>query len=230
MSNVATMLDSLWLLQGLDQQILGFNERGSKAMREAKHAETRHQKAIENAAKALQQLRAAKSKQADLEAEIRRLDARVRQLEGEAAATSIDAVTKHRAQIDELETQGIEQIELVMKLELDLQTAKQSVETELLKSRQQAEVAAQETGFVAAAIEPLARSYAEIAARISPELLASYQGANTRWPGAAMCKVQDGYCQGCRAEINQQHIVRVKSRAEIVRCPNCLRIHDVPAA
>lgn len=230
MSNFAPMLDALWVVQDLDQQILALKERADKALKEARHANDRHAKAVAASGAALQKLAAAKTKQSEIEAEIKRLEKRVRQLEGDAAASSVEAVAKHRTQIDELETQGLEQIELVQSLEVALVQAKQNVETELLKAGQQAAASAAEADFVAKAMEPLTRMMQEVAGGIAPEVLATYQSAHARWPGKALCRVLDGYCEGCRAEINQQHVVRVKARAEIIRCPHCLRIHDAPVS
>jgi predicted nucleic acid-binding Zn-ribbon protein len=230
MSNFAQMLDSLWVVQDLDQQMLALKERADKAAKEARHANDRHAKAVAASGAALQKLAAAKAKQSEVEAEIKRLEKRVRQLEGDAAASSVDAVTKHRAQIDELETQGLEQIELVQALEVALVQSKQNAETEQQKAAHQAAVAAQEADFVAKAMEPLARTMQEVTAGIAPEVLTTYQSAHARWPGKALCRVVESYCEGCRAEINQQHVVRVKARAEIIRCPHCLRIHDAPVS
>ncbi|MCA8910436.1 MAG: hypothetical protein KDB82_01930 [Planctomycetes bacterium] len=227
MAEFSESLDSLWAVQKHDREIVRAQESIAKAERDIAAAQKKLDDAQTDLDARRETARKLHSEHKELEAELQRLDARVKQLEAQGTEAGMEAATKQRAHIDELEMKGLDLITAVATAEGEVEASEAA-----LAGHQSAfeavEKAAQEVVRTAeAAIEAQQNARAGAIEHVVPELLQVYDEVNARHPGKALCHIDGEFCAGCQAELRQQLIVQVKARAEILRCPNCLRILDV---
>jgi len=64
----------------------------------------------------------------------------------------------------------------------------------------------------------------ELAARIDPSVLSSYQKLLRTKGGVAIAEARGENCSGCYMSIPPQIFVNIKKNASIITCPNCHRI------
>jgi uncharacterized protein len=222
MSEHADMLGVLEQLQKLDASLHTEREKLARAERDLASRESQLDKSKQARQTAEQNLRDGKSAHRDLESELQQLDARIRQLETEAGAAGMQAVEKHKEQVDELENRGLELVEQVEQLEKALQDAGAAVarseellaqaQTKLQQQRDQTQATEAE---VRAARAPLVESLPE-GSRVA------YSDALDSHPGSPLALIKDGFCGGCQGELNPQIVV--EAGVNLTRCPHCDRL------
>jgi uncharacterized protein len=224
MTTFAESLDRLWQLQGLDARIEAARQRIASEERRAKEQETRIQRARKDVTRLEAELKQAQVRNHEIEDELKRLDERIRKIE--AVAGSEHEVEKHRAAIDELETEGLTLMGEVPERQSGIARAHDEIaglEATLADLRQAAQQAAEREQSAIAALQTEREA---IAAQVPEEVLKSYQHLAERHAASVLCWVNGEFCAGCSGELNMQHIVRAKQRSEFVRCPHCSRILD----
>jgi uncharacterized protein len=90
----------------------------------------------------------------------------------------------------------------------------------------QAEVKQHEAAFAKLEVElrGVEQARQELAARIDPSVLSSYQKLLLTKGGVAIAEARGEACSGCYMSIPPQIFVNVKKNASIITCPNCHRI------
>jgi len=227
MSEHSDMLVVLEQLQKLDTSVHTEREKLARAERDLASRESQLEKSGQARQTAEQNLREGKSAHRDLEAELQQLDARIRKLEQEAGASGMQAVEKHRVQVDELENRGLELMEQVEQLDKALQEAVAAVarSENLLaeahaKLQQQRDRTQATEAEVGAARAPLIEILPE-GARVA------YADALESYPGSPLALIKDGFCAGCQGELNQQTVV--EAGTTLTQCPHCQRLLVPPA-
>ncbi|MCC6150301.1 MAG: hypothetical protein IT461_08640 [Planctomycetes bacterium] len=237
MSTFAQSLDLLWQLRSHDEPTVAAQKEIARAKAEVDRARVKlaaAQKESANAQAAIDKLRSAER---DDEAELKRLEQRIAQLEAQSGTSTSEAqiknvtaaLAKERGHLDEIETRGLErleQIEGAMKGLAELKKKQAVIAEELagLERQSNAIIAAQQ-----AIIDQHTLARAPIVAAVEEGLREQYEVANRQNPGSAICLVKPGECLGCAGELTQQHVSEVRARNKVVRCPYCRRIQDMRA-
>lgn len=227
MAEFSESLEALWGVQKHDHAITSSQETINKATRDNDAAQVKVGNAETKLASAQANLRKLQHEHRELESELQRLDTRVKQLEAQGTEVGMTASAKQRVKIDELEMQGLDLLTAIATAESDVQAAKselaaqQTVRDGVFKANAAVIAAAQ------AVIDAELAARALAADKVVPELLHVYEEVNARFPGNALCRVEGEYCSKCQSELRPQLVMQIKTRAEIIRCPNCLRIIDV---
>jgi predicted nucleic acid-binding Zn-ribbon protein len=73
-------------------------------------------------------------------------------------------------------------------------------------------------------LQGVERTHQELAARVDPSVLSSYQKLLRTKGGVAITEARGENCSGCYMSIPPQIFVNVKKNASIITCPNCHRI------
>jgi predicted nucleic acid-binding Zn-ribbon protein len=76
------------------------------------------------------------------------------------------------------------------------------------------------------AIEAAINDRKQIEPTLTGPVLEIYEASQAKHAGSAICYANDEICEGCSGSLVRVHILQVKARAEIVRCPHCYRIQD----
>ncbi|MBK8206189.1 MAG: hypothetical protein IPK87_05240 [Planctomycetes bacterium] len=228
MSTFAEYLDLLWQIQALDAASLQAREFMAREDMRASGTERGVDRLMKQRGDADAAYKLMEVRHRELEAELRRLDARIKQIEG--VPDSEAAVAKHREAIEALEMDGLNLLG-----DIDTQRAKvKQLDNEIEAQRKIAAI--EREGAKATArekqevIDDLHRQREAIAANIPEEVLRVYDNSAQRHPGTAMVRTSTDFCAACSGELNMQLIMRAKARTEFVRCPHCSRILDGPAA
>ncbi|MCC6463745.1 MAG: hypothetical protein IT463_00230 [Planctomycetes bacterium] len=228
MANLAASLDTLWRVQQLDAALRDNKQAMDRARADTTRAGAAQTKAATSATEAETALHRLRTEHKELEQELARLDSRIRKLEAEAAQASQAAVQKHRAEVDELEGKGLELLDRISAAEKAV-TAARGAAAEAGKARESAgKTAAAKIADLEAEAGRLRGQREALVVGLAPELLAVYESAQTRYPGAALARVADGFCGVCSGELTRQLVSQLKARAELLRCPHCLRLLDMP--
>ena len=237
MLTFAQTMDAFWALRSHDEPIVAAQKEIARAKAEVERAKAKlaaAQKESANAQAAIDKLRSAERED---EAELKRLEQRIAQLEAQSGTSTSEAqiknvtaaLAKERGHLDEIETRGLErleQIEVAMKGLAELKNKQAGAQEELagLEKQSNAIIAAQQ-----AIIDQHTQARKPIAESIEEGLREQYEVANRQNPGSAICWVKPGECLGCAGELTQQHVSEVRLRNTVVRCPVCRRIQDVRA-
>jgi uncharacterized protein len=90
----------------------------------------------------------------------------------------------------------------------------------------QAEVKLHEAAFAKLEVElqGVEQARQELAARVDPSVLSSYQKLLRTKGGVAIAEARGEACSGCYMSIPPQVFVNVKKNESIITCPNCHRI------
>ena len=226
MSTFAESLDSLWAVQKHDKQLVREQERIAKTSRELASVQSKLDAAQQSLDGERDKLRQLKNQHKELEGELQRLDARVKQLEAQGTEKGTEAATKQRDKIDEMETQGLELLSQISEQELAVEAADGVVRQRADALAEASAAAKAVTDAAQQVIEKAAADRAEAAKLVVPELLTVYDEVNARHRGDVLCHIEGEFCAGCQGELNSQLTMQVRSRQEILRCPNCSRILD----
>lgn len=234
MSTFAQSLDLLWQLRAHDEPIVAARKEIARQKSDIARAQTRLEAARAESAKVQQALDNLRSAERDDEAELKRLEQRIAQLEAQSGSATSEAqiknvtaaLAKERTHLDEIETRGLERLEQIEAAEKQLGALKQKQaaageELAAVEKAANAVIAVQQ-----AIAEKHARERAPIAAQIEEGLREQYETANRQNPGSAICLVKPTECTGCAGELTQQHVSEVRARNKVVRCPHCHRIQD----
>ncbi|MCC6574336.1 MAG: hypothetical protein IT462_11145 [Planctomycetes bacterium] len=221
-------MDTLWKLVDLDAQLVRNAQDEAKARGDLAKVEAKVAAAHKTHIAAQAALNKARADQKSAEQDMKQHEDRIKRLESGEIKHSGEALEKERKVVDDLETRGLELLEGIQRSEADelkarhLQdaarselAAAQSVTDSLLKN-------------LKAVADSLRQLRAATAAPVAPAVMDSYESANRGNPGSALCRIKDRQCIGCGDELTLQHIVQVKGRNEIMRCPSCARIQDAP--
>ena len=227
MSELAATLDALWVIHHLDEEIVRHQARIDKDNRANTNEQGRVKLAETRLSDEIETLRKLKVQHRELEGELKRMDARVTQLDQQGTTTGMEAAAKQRDKIDDMETQGLELLGAITAQEGRIKEAE-----EHLKQRQEGldasiKATGVSSGEAQQAIDGLQAQRATACATVPPELLHVYEDVQARNPGSALTRVKDGYCAACQGELRPQLSVQIRQRAEIIRCPHCGRILDV---
>jgi predicted nucleic acid-binding Zn-ribbon protein len=227
MAGFADSLDALWAVQKHDAQIVKEQKRIAKASQERAHEQSKVDAAKAKFDAEREKLRHHKTTQKELEDELQRMDARVKQLEAQGTEAATKGAEKQRVKIDELETDGLELLAAIA-----VQDAAVKLAEAELRAREEALAAvvaatAQVTAAAQASLDKLSALRTAATAAIEPKLLTVYDEVNARHPGNALCHIEGDFCAGCQSNLNTQLLMQVRARREILRCPQCLRILDV---
>ncbi|MBZ0135120.1 MAG: hypothetical protein K8I27_01960 [Planctomycetes bacterium] len=226
MSEFSASLDSLWAVQKHDKQLVRERERVAKAARDLAAEQAKVDAGAAKLEQEREKLRLLKKQHKDLEGELQRLDSRVKQLEAQGTEKGTEAAAKQRANIDEMETEGLDLLAQISAQEGEVEKFQ-----EALRLRNEALLAAtrttgEQTRTAEEAIEKATGERHGAAGQVVPELLSVYDEVNARHPGNALCHIEGEFCAGCQGALNSQLTMQVRARREILRCPNCARILD----
>lgn len=234
MPTFAESLDLLWQLRAHDEPIVAAQKEVARQKAEIARAQARLEAARAASAQSQQALEKLRSAEREDEAELQRLEQRIAQLEAQSGTATSEAqiknvsaaLAKERAQLDEIETRGLERLEQIEAAEKQLNALKQkqaSTQDELttMEKAAHAVIEAQQ-----AIIERHLAARGPIAAEVEEGLREQYETANRQNPGSAICLVKPGECCGCSGELTLQHVSEVRARNKVVRCPHCHRIQD----
>ncbi len=223
-------MDVLWKLTGLDEQLVRNAQARARAKGELGKAVSRLEDARRAHLAAQAALNKARADQKAAEDELKEHEQRMKRLEAEGTKHAVEALDNERRAVDELETRGLELLEGIQRAEaaeLAARQAQKAVET-LLEA---AQVATEGQFKVLDEEEKALREARKLtAAPLDAAVLEVYESANRANPGTGLCRIADRLCGGCGGELTMQHVVRVRARAEIVRCPDCVRIQDAAAS
>ena len=235
MPTFAQSLDLLWQLRSHDEPTVAAQKEIARAKAEVERAKSRLSAAQNATASAQATIDKLRSAERDDEAELKRLEQRIAQLEAQSGTSTSEAqiknvtaaLAKERGHLDEIETRGLErleQIEVAMKGMADLKQKQTAAQAELagLEKQSNAIVAVQQ-----AIVDQHTQARVPIAASVEEGLREQYEAANRQNPGSAICLVKPGECLGCAGELTQQHVSEVRARNKVVRCPFCRRIQDM---
>ncbi len=119
----------------------------------------------------------------------------------------------------------------IEKLKEDLQIAndnkaKAQEEFDNLKAVLEASVADHQAAEAAIEeqVNALAAEAAELAKKISPEVLKRYQFIRKRRSGEALVSASNGTCVGCHMKLQPQNYIRLQRQQTLECCQNCQRI------
>ncbi|HZD60121.1 MAG TPA: C4-type zinc ribbon domain-containing protein [Anaerolineae bacterium] len=128
-----------------------------------------------------------------------------------------------KEQADEVETELLEQIDVVDKLRSD----SNAVEERLTSRRAELAEAKSKMEAALADIDEKRRHWQAkrepVYASLSEETRALYNRVRIKQP-LAVTVLEEGICQGCRVELPSTEAERILSSAKLERCPNCSRI------
>lgn len=227
MAEFAESLDLLWGVQKHDSQIVREQERIAKASKAQAHEQAKVDETQAVLKSEQEQLRQLKKQHKELEDELHRLDERVTRLDAQGTEAGSEAAAKQRTKIDELETAGLELLSQITEQESAIErtstelAARTKVLTTVASTTKEITEAAQ------AVIDTHVAERTEAVKPVVPELLHVYDEVQHRHPGSALCHQSGEFCSACQGEIRAQMLMQIRARAEIVRCPHCLRILDV---
>jgi hypothetical protein len=224
MSTFAESLDRLWVIQGHDKQILSAKQTSASSLRRVadgqKRLEALHkQKAGEEAA--LKQMHV---REREIEQELTQLDKRITQIE--TVEGSEQAVEKHRAQIDELETEGLSLLSGMTEQKERIQATTQKIAASVDELDQQQRASAEQKAVADESIQAVLAQRNAVAAEVPEEMMRVYNSVADKYPGNALTRVSGDYCAACSGELTMHLVVRAKAREEFVRCPHCNRVLD----
>lgn len=222
-------MDVLWKLTGLDEQLVRNSQARTRAKAELGKAAARLEDARKVHLAAQAALNKARADQKAAEDELKEHEQRLKRLEAEGTKHAIEALDNERRAVDELETRGLELLEGVQRAEAAELAARQAQKA--AEGQLEAAQAVAEGQFKV--LDDEERSLREVrgitAAPLDTAVLEVYESANRANPGSALCRAAERLCGGCGGELTMQHVVRVRARSEIVRCPDCARIQDAAA-
>ncbi|MEZ5992478.1 MAG: hypothetical protein R3E76_08995 [Planctomycetota bacterium] len=227
MAEFAESLDLLWGVQKHDSQIVREQERIAKAVKAQAHEQAKvdeTQAALKSQQEKLRQL---KNEHKELEGELHRLDERVNQLDAQGTEAGSQAAAKQRIKIDELETAGLELLSLMSDQESAIELTRSELATRTNVLEGVAKTTKEVTEAAQAVINQHVAERTEAVKLVVPELLHVYDEVQHRHPGSALCHQNGEFCNACQGELRAQTQMQIKARAEIIRCPHCLRILDV---
>ncbi|MCB9878669.1 MAG: hypothetical protein H6835_13810 [Planctomycetes bacterium] len=161
----------------------------------------------------------------DADAHIKRLNDRLNQVrnnaEYQATLFEIESVRKDR---DATQDEGLKLLEQLDGLRGDATTTLAAFEAE----RKVFEEFLQEAGKLRSErADEVAAARARRAAAaegVPPDLLREYEGLYKTREHQAVCRVDDGYCQGCYNKVTMNDTARLMGASSVVRCGSCQRI------
>jgi predicted nucleic acid-binding Zn-ribbon protein len=224
MSTFAESLDRLWVIQGHDKQILSAKQSSASSLRRVNDGQSRlkalqTQKANEEAA--LKQMHV---REREIEQELKQLDKRITQIE--TVEGSEQAVEKHRAQIDEMETEGLSLLGSMTEQKERIQATTQKIAEHAQELEQQQRTSAEQQAATDENVKALLDKRNAIAADVPEEMMRVYNTLADKYPGNGLTTVSGDYCASCSGELTMNLVVRAKAREEFVRCPHCNRVLD----
>jgi uncharacterized protein len=163
------------------------------------------------------------------------LEAGVQKVEKLKARTSeIKNNKEYQALLKEIETaeqenKAVEDDILALMEKIDAAAAQITAAEQKAKEEEvsiQAELKQHEATFAKLEVElkGVEQARQELAARIDPSVLSSYQKLLLTKGGVAIAEARGEACSGCYMSIPPQVFVNVKKNESIITCPNCHRI------
>ncbi len=224
MGTFAENLDRLWVLQGFDKQILSAKQSSASSRRRVTDGQTRlealhKQKADEETALKKMQVR-----EREIEQELKQLDKRITQIE--TVEGSEQAVEKHRAQIDEMETEGLTLLGSMAEQKDRIQATTQKITEHVNELEQQQRASTEQLSATEENVKAILDKRNAVAADVPEEMMRVYNSLSDKHPGNALTTVQGDFCAACSGELTMNLVVRAKAREEFVRCPHCNRVLD----
>lgn len=222
-------LDLLWKLKGLDQTVA----TGLKAIADTDKAVAEGKSRVDEAVGKLKEAKdataALRKQHKEVEAELAKLDARIKQLEQKGGAAGITAADKQRVHVDEFEMQGLELLDQIPLSE----ASEAKAQEELTRQRALLDESTDRAVKTAAEKQPeidgaIAKRTAALSG-ISTPVLEAYETVQANHPGGALCYIDNDTCSECSGTLSISYISQVKARAELHHCPDCYRIHDYRA-
>lgn len=194
-------------------------------------------KTVEAKARAAKALSEARAQAAETDAEIARLEARIRKLEDEAGSLvsgemirhTQEAIAKHRGQVDQLAEKGLDHLARVQELEADELRARLEHEAAELRLRNHEEIARAVHQAEQGVIDAASNLRSLLLEKLPPEVLDVYESARRKNPDSALCYVEGALCAGCGGLLTTQYVHNVARRNEFAACPHCGRLHDIEA-
>lgn len=139
----------------------------------------------------------------------------------EARTKELNGFAKRRGTIDEDVTSIGEELAKVEAVQAQVEAALSQID--------KAEAAATDA-FVkeGGALKKQEHSHAaqrkELAAQVTPDVLALYEKTAARTGGVALARLQDTACGACRVPLDHGRLVDLKSHGNVGVCPNCGRL------
>ncbi len=133
----------------------------------------------------------------------------------------VRALCKHK---DELETDLLEQLDLVENLTGEVKGLSSQVES--LRT-EEGKTEREYKGIIAEIEAKLAefnREREEVISEISDQLLELYGKLREKIGGMVVVGVKEGICQGCRTELPAEEVDKMMRSDKLWRCPHCRRI------
>ena len=163
------------------------------------------------------------------------LEAGVQKVEKlKARSSEIKNNKEYQAMLKEIETaaqenKAVEDDILALMEKIDAAAAQITAAEQKAKEEEvsiQAELKQHEAAFAKLEVElqGVEQARQELAARIDPSVLSSYQKLLLTKGGVAIAEARGEACSGCYMSIPPQVFVNVKKNESIITCPNCHRI------
>jgi hypothetical protein len=227
MSSFAESLDRLWEIQSLDAAIIAADKAIALEERRLQDQQKQIERTNQRKFALEADLKQMQIKHREIEAELKRLDARISQIE--LVEGSGSEVEKHRGAIDALETEGLTLITEMPERRAEIEGTDAEIAALREKLAQMGQAADAVRSREQSIIDAKRAEREQIAAQVPEEMLKVYDHVAERHPGQAMCGVKGEFCAACSGELTMHLVQRSKLRAEFVRCPHCSRVLDARA-
>ncbi len=224
MSTFAEHLDRLWRIQELDRQVLAARQTSGNSQRrvadgQKKLAALQRRQTEEEAALKQMQVR-----EREIEQELTQLDKRISQIETVEGSES--AVEKHKAQVDELESEGISLLTAMTDQKERISATGSEITAFTRELEEQQRASKEQVTAADTSINAILEQRAAVAAEVPEEMMRVYGTLAEKYPGNVLTRAGGEFCAACSGELTMNLVVRAKAREEVVRCPHCNRILD----